>query len=56
MIGIQCEFLSKYRCLLGVFFQKGSEFINDKEMEFTEVSIGLIFIYFRIAKYKKEGE
>jgi len=56
MIGIQCEFLSEYRCLLGIFFQKGSEFIDNEEMEFTEVSIGLIFIYFRIAKYKKKGE
>lgn len=58
MIGIQFEFLSKYRCLLGIFFQKGSEILNGEKKSFSEVSIGLIFIYLRIAKYKDyvEGE
>ena len=56
MIGIQCEFLSKYRCLLGIFFQNGSEIIDNEELNFNEVSIGLIFFYIRIAKYTKKGD
>ena len=54
MIGVQFELCSAYRCLLGIFFQKGSEIIEGEKREFTEVAIGLIFIYFRIAKYKKK--
>jgi hypothetical protein len=54
MIGIQFEFCSEWRCLLGIFFQRGSEMIEDERREFTEISIGLIFFYFRIAKYKKK--
>jgi hypothetical protein len=54
MIGIQLEFASEYRCLLGIFFQRGSEILDEEKREFTEVAIGLIFIYFRIAKYKKK--
>jgi hypothetical protein len=54
MIGVQFEFCSAYRCLLGIFFQKGTERINDELLEFTEVSLGLIFIYIRIAKYQKK--
>ena len=53
MIGVQFEFCSKWRCLLGIFFQKGTEILEDEKVEFNEVAIGLIFIYFRIAKYKK---
>jgi hypothetical protein len=56
MIGIQCEFLSKHRCLLGIFFQNGSEMLEGKRMEFDEIAIGLIFIYFRVAKYKEYKE
>lgn len=57
MIGIQCEFMSAYRCLLGIFFQRGTEVLEGERLDFTEVSIGLIFIYLRITKYKKkEGE
>ncbi len=55
MLGIQFEFLSQWRCLLGIFFQKGSEFINNEEKQFAEVSIGIIFFYLRIAKYEKGG-
>lgn len=58
MIGIQFEFVSPYRCLLGIFFQKGTEVLEKNERhEFTEVAVGLVFVYLRIAKYKKkEGE
>jgi hypothetical protein len=57
MIGIQCEFISKHRCLLGIFFQNGVEVLEEKRYDFNEVSIGLIFFYIRVAKYKiKEGE
>jgi hypothetical protein len=56
MIGIQLEFISPYRCLLGVFFQKGTEVLDEKRLEFAEVAIGVIFLYFRIAKYKTKEE
>ena len=54
MIAIQVEFCSEWRCLLGIFFQKGSEMLDDERREFSEVAIGLVFFYFRIAKYKKK--
>jgi hypothetical protein len=53
MVGLHIEFLSEWRCLLGIFYQKGSEIIDGKEKMFTEVAIGIVFIYIRIAKYKK---
>ena len=57
MIGIQLEFISPYRCLLGIFFQRGTEVLDEEKKEFSEIAIGLIFVYFRIAKYKNtEGE
>lgn len=55
MIKVSVELISPYRSLLGIFFQKGSEFLDGEKMYFTEVSFGAIFVFFRIAKYNKEG-
>jgi hypothetical protein len=58
LLGIQFSVLSKHNCLLGIQYQKGTENVpqpNDERtiMEFSDVSIGVIFLYLRIAVYKK---
>ena len=56
MTRISVELISPYRSLLGVFFQKGSELLEDGEKwYFTEISFGAIFIFLRIVRYNKEG-
>ena len=55
MIKFSVELISPYRSLLGVFFQKGSEYLEGEKVYFTEVSFGAIFIFFRVTKYNKEG-
>lgn len=56
MTKISIELISPYRSLLGVFFQKGSEFLDGEKVNFTEVSLGVIFIFLRICKYSRIEE
>jgi len=56
MTRVSIELISPYRILLGVFFQKGSEYVNDEKLNFSEVSLGAIFIFLRICKYSKVEE
>lgn len=58
LLGIQFSIFSKHNCLLGIQYQKGTENVplpdNERQlMEFSDISIGVIFIYLRIAVYKK---
>lgn len=58
LLAIQLSVFSKHNCLLGIQYQKGTENVpqpnNEREiMQFSDVSIGIIFIYLRIAVYKK---
>lgn len=58
LLGIELSLFSKHNCLLGIQYQKGTENVpkpnNEREiLEFSDISIGIIFIYLRIAVYKK---
>jgi len=58
-LGIHIEFFSKNRSLLGIFFQRGIECLENLDnqiVDFNELSIGVIFIYFRIVKYTEHNE
>ncbi len=56
LLGLQFSVFSKHNCLLGIQYQKGTENVplpnNERKLlEFSDISIGIIFIYLRIAIY-----
>lgn len=55
MTRISVELISPYRSLLGIFHQKGSEYVDGEKLYFTELSFGIVLIFFRIVHYNKEG-
>jgi hypothetical protein len=50
------EVLSGHSILLGVHVSKGTEFLEDGKYDYNEISLGLIFISFRFARYIKSTE
>ena len=56
--GIELSFFSKRVSLVGLQYHKGEEYIMDNKMDFEEVAVGALIVYFRIVVYSdtKKGE
>lgn len=52
---ISIEIVSKYRSLLGIFYQSGIEILEGKEVQFSELSFGAIFIMIRFCIYESSN-
>jgi hypothetical protein len=50
------EILSGYHILLGLHINKGTEHLPDGKYDFNEISLGLIFVSFRLVRYIKSTE